>query len=132
MDWSEVDSEIQALAAKLSNPPDIIIGIVRGGLIPARLLAKYLNAKDMYCLTVTKQAEERLVTSEIKADLAGKNILLVDDVLESGKSLIAAKEYLEKLGAKVETASIYFQPQTQIKPDYYIAERSEVPIFPWD
>ncbi|MBW3568905.1 phosphoribosyltransferase domain-containing protein [Candidatus Parcubacteria bacterium] len=132
MNWYEVDNELKLLASKCSKKPDIIIGIVRGGLIPARLLAKHLGIKDMYCLTVKKYGDERLVTNEINENLAGKHILLVEDVLESGTSLIAAKEYLESCGANVETASMYWQPHTKIQPDYYVAERTEVPVFPWD
>lgn len=132
MEWSEVDKQIQLLASKCTKKPDVIVGLVRGGVIPARLLAKYLGIKEMYCITVSKHGDERSVTTEINENLAGKMILLVEDVIETGASLIAAKEYLDMLGAKVKTASIYFQPQTKIIPDYYFAEIDEVPIFPWE
>lgn len=83
-------------------------------------------------MTVEKQGDRRLVKSEITSDLRGKNVLLVEDVLESGTSLIAARDYLEAVGAHVSTASLYIQPQAKVIPDYYIAERQAVPVFPWD
>lgn len=132
MDWFEVDKKIKILASKCTIKPDVIIGLVRGGIVPARLLAKYLGVNGMYCITVAKHGDERLITTWINEKLNDKNILLVEDVLESGASLITAKKYLEGLGAKVKTASIYIQPQTKIIPDYYIAKTKEVPTFPWD
>ena len=132
MDWQELETEIYKLTLKISKKPDIVIPIVRGGLIPGRLLAKYLGIKDMYAITVKKLNSERKVTSAISEILDDKNILLVEDVLETGTSMIAAKDYLTAKGAIVQTAALYFLPETKIKPDYYISEKPTVPTFPWD
>lgn len=132
MNWQNVDDEIKQLKFKIAKKPDIIVGIVRGGLIPARLLAKYLDVSEMYALTVKKVGDDRLVTSEISEDITGRSILLVEDVLETGTSMIAAMKYLKSKGAIVKTASIYYQPQTKIVPDYYISDKDDVPTFPWD
>ena len=132
MTWQTLEEEIKNLLQKIEYAPDIIIGIVRGGVIPARLLSGLLKIKDMYCLTVKKIGEERKVTSEISEDLNGKRILLVEDMLETGKSLITARKYLESKGAQVKTASLYVTPISEVKPDYYLAEVKEVVQFPWD
>jgi len=132
MTWEELENEIQALASKISYTPDIIIGIVRGGLIPARLLSSSLKIKNMYCLTVKKYDIERKVTSEISEDLIGKKILLVEDMLETGKSLIVAKRYLETKGAIVQTGCLYIMPISEIEPDYYLKIIEEVAKFPWE
>ena len=120
------------LAAKVDFAADIIVGIVRGGLVPARLLSTELGVKDMYALTVKKVGEERKVMSEILEDLHGKKILLVEDMLETGKSLIVAKEYLESKGAEVKTACLYTMPQSEIVPDFSIRQIGEVVHFPWE
>ncbi len=132
MDWQELEAEISMLVSKISMKPDIVIPIVRGGLIPGRLLAKGLGIEDMHALTVKKLGSERNVTSVINEVLDGKNILLVEDVLETGTSMMAAKDYLMKKGAIVQTAALYFLPETKIKPDYYISEKPIVPSLPWD
>jgi hypoxanthine phosphoribosyltransferase len=119
-------------ASKISKKPDIVIPIVRGGLIPGRLLAKHLGIKDMYAITVKKLNSESKVSSAINEVLNSKNVLLVEDVLETGTSMMAAKDYLIAKGALVQTAALYFLPETKIKPDYYISEKPTVPIFPWD
>jgi len=100
--------------------------------MPAHLLAKYLDVNEMHGLTVKKTGQGRVIASEINEDLTDKNVLLVEDVLETGTSMMVALEYLKSKGANVRTASLYFQPQTKIIPDYYISEKDDVPIFPWD
>lgn len=132
MTWEELDKEITVLTSKIHDTPDIIIGIVRGGLIPARLLSSKLNVRDMYTLTVIKLGNKRKVTSEISEDLKGKKIILVEDVLETGRSLIVAKNYLETKGAIVKTACLYTMPISELKPNYYVKEIKELVRFPWE
>jgi len=132
MDWKTFETEIQSLSKKIDYKPDTIIGITRGGIIPARLLSSYLQIKDMRCLSVHKVEEERKVITEILDDLDNKNILLVEDMLETGRSIIVAKEYLESKGAKVKTACLYTMSMSEIKPDFHIREVQTVEKFPWE
>jgi hypothetical protein len=53
-------------------------------------------------------------------------------MLEAGKSLIVAKEYLANKGADVKTACLYTMPISEIKPDFYIREVNDVIKFPWE
>src|SRR5437016_5196221 len=132
MTWDNFQAEINSLSIKVNYTPDIIVGVVRGGIIPARLLSSYLNVKDMYCITVKKVGNERKVTNEILENIKGKQILLVEDMLETGKSLRAAKKYLEEKEAIVKTACLYTLPLSEIKPDYVLREVKEVITFPWE
>src|SRR3989338_2737349 len=101
MDWELFIREIEALSEKVDFRPDIIIGIARGGVIPARLLSTHLQVKEMHCLTVKKISGGRKIATEILENLEHKKVLLIEDMLESGKSLEAAKGYLESKGAEV-------------------------------
>ena len=132
MDWQKVDAEIDKLSSMIQLKPDIIVVVVRGGLIPGRLLAKKLGVREMYALTIKKEASERTISSSINENVEGKNILLVEDALETGASMMVSKQYLETLGATVQTAALYFQPRTKVIPDYTISEVENIPTFPWD
>ncbi|KKR27625.1 MAG: Phosphoribosyltransferase [candidate division CPR2 bacterium GW2011_GWD1_39_7] len=132
MTWQEFEEELNTLSQKIDFTPDIIVGIVRGGLVPARLLSKSLKVKDMYCLTVKKVGEERKVMSEIKEDFNNKNILLVEDMLETGRSLKVAEDYLLNKGANVKTVCFYVMSISEIKPDFYLKEVEVLPVFPWE
>jgi hypothetical protein len=132
MDWAKFEIELKNLSKKVDFVPDIIIGITRGGVIPARLLCTYLSVKEMYCISVNKVGEERKVITTIDGNLVGKIILLVEDMLETGRSLIVAKKYLETKGAKVKTACLYIMSVSEIRPDYYLKESKKIENFPWE
>jgi len=132
MDWKIFTGEIKSLSSIIDYKPDIIIGITRGGLIPARFLSTYLKVKKMYCISVVKNNETRSVVIEILEDIKGKNILLVEDILETGRSLIVVKDYLKNKGANVKTACLYTMPMSKINPDYYLKEIKLIQKFPWE
>ncbi|MBI2029108.1 phosphoribosyltransferase domain-containing protein [Candidatus Gottesmanbacteria bacterium] len=132
MNWVGFQKEIIDLSKKIDYSPDILVGIVRGGIVPARILSSLLKVGDMYCLTVKKIGNNRRITSIINEDINNKKVLLVEDILETGRSLITAKQYLENEGAIVKTACLYITNKSEIKPDYYLRKINEVVKFPWE
>lgn len=131
MKWEEFDTEIRELAGKIDYTPDVIVGVARGGVIPAAILSKLLKVKDMYIVKV-RHDENRTVMGDTVPDVSGKKVLLVEDMLETGKSLVVAKEYLERKGAEVKTVSLYTMPITESQPDFSLRQVSEVALFPWE
>ncbi len=132
MNWDEFDKEVRELGRRIDYTPDAVIGIARGGVVPAVLLSKFLKVKDMYVLKVRREGTERRIMAEIVPDVGGMRVLLVEDMLETGKSLVVAKEYLEKKGAEVKTACLYTMPISEIRPDFSLREVAEVVPFPWE
>ncbi|MBU6323087.1 MAG: hypothetical protein KGI41_00845 [Patescibacteria group bacterium] len=132
MNWHELDAEVRELSGKLTERPDAIVAIVRGGLVPARLLATLLGVAELYCLTVVKDGDGRALTTDITANLEGKSVLLVEDAVESGKSLAAAEYYLEDRGASVTTACLYARAGAKHVPDHYLKTVDAIPEFPWE
>ena len=132
MTWDELESEAKILVAKITDPPDLVIGIARGGVIPAVLLSNLLNVKDLLVLKVRKEGDGRKVVAEVVADVTNKKVLLVEDMLETGQSMVVAKAYLESKGASVKTVCLYTMPITEIPPDFFIREVQEVQEFPWE
>ncbi|MCK5234489.1 MAG: hypothetical protein KAJ20_00405 [Candidatus Aenigmarchaeota archaeon] len=135
MDYVTFEDGICRLSRKIGESgyePDMIIGILRGGAIPARYLSTALDVKKMSAIEVVKDGEGRRVVAAPTYDLDGLEILLVEDMLESGKSLDVGEKYLESKGAIVTTACFYIMPQTVIKPDFYLEEIEDVVNFPWE
>lgn len=132
MKWEDFEREMLKLSAIIDFKPDYIVGIVRGGLVPARKLSGLLSVKQMFCLNVDKKDQDRVVNSDISYDLHNKRILLVEDMLETGDSLMVAKEWIEKRGAMVKTACLYTMPITKHTPDYYLAQVQSIVSFPWE
>lgn len=138
MNFSDVLIQTEALAKKVTDSgykPDYLVGLARGGWIPTRLLSKSLEVKEL--LSVGMRYADSTRTALIAYSLpspmpTGRKLLLVEDCLESGKSLIAAKRLLESAGNEVRTASIYVTDKTQSAPDYFVEHVSTPPKFPWE
>ncbi len=132
MNWIELESEIKKLAQLINFTPTLVVGIARGGLIPALLLSKELKITRIHCLTVKKFGNERKVLTQITEPLKGEQILLIEDMLESGGSLQAAREYLEATGADVSTCCLYTLPTTAVQPDFSLQVLDSIVEFPWE
>jgi len=72
------------LARMIDYAPDIVVGIARGGVIPAALLSKALGVKDMFTLKLERENDRR-ISADALPDISGKKILLVEDMLETGR-----------------------------------------------
>ena len=119
--------------------PDIIVGIARGGWIPARLLADFYgnrrtaNIKIEFYDNTSRATENPVITQEISENVKDKTILIVDDVADSGKSLLAAVDHIKEMGAKeIRTSTLYYKRHSIIKPDYYIKETQSWIVYPWE
>jgi len=119
--------------------PDIIVGIARGGWIPARLLAAFYgnrrtaNIKIEFYNNTTRATDNPIITQEISEKVEDKIVLIVDDVADSGKSLMAAIEHIKEMGAKeIKTATLYYKKHSIIKPEYYIKETKAWIVYPWE
>lgn len=79
----------------IENP--IIVSPDEGGKIRAKKIADLLNLQ-MLCLKKTRDRETGLVSIEEKLDLAvhGKDAILIDDMISTGKSIVKACEVLKK------------------------------------
>ena len=74
--------------------PDIILGIARGGLVPARMVCDLLLRNDLLSITTqhwgiaTNMGKARIILSlPQEADISGKRVLVVDDVADTGDSI---------------------------------------------
>lgn len=130
--WEKVEQELLLLAEKIDYRPDLMVGVSRGGLVPAAILSKRFGVEEVQALKVKRTNGERKLLTLLDIDLRGKKILLVDDMAETGKTLKAAKQYLELKGAIVKSACLYTMPITTISPDYFLKMVEEVRKFPWD
>ncbi len=140
--WNQIYDMLLSQAAKIhaaDYKPDVVVGIIRGGLIPARILTDLLEAPLLATIQIefytdiaqTKQAPT--VKQALTVSVGGKKVLLVDDIADSGKSLELAKNYLQqRSAAEVKTTTLYFKPQSIIEPDFYEKQTSSWIVFPWE
>ncbi len=140
LNWEATLHYCEELAASAKRfKPDMIVGLSRGGLVPARILSDIMEVHDIGILGVSfykgigKTAESPRITQELTMDVKGKRILIVDDVADTGKSLLVAKDYLMRKGAKeIKVATLHFKPRSEFKPDYYAETTSAWVVYPWE
>lgn len=140
--WNQIYAMLLRQARKIRQSrfePNIIVGVTRGGWIPARVLSDLLEIFDLatlggeFYLGVTKTRKEPVLTQSVSGIVAGKNALVVDDVADSGKSLQLVREHILQQGAReVRIATLYCKPFSVTKPEYYESETHGWVVFPWE
>lgn len=94
--WNDVQRQTQELVRQMwldGWVPDYVVGITRGGLTPANLISQYLGC-PMHTLQVQlRDGGEQESNLWMAADaFAGKSILIVDDINDSGATLSWIKQ----------------------------------------
>lgn len=140
--WDEIYRLLLNLAEKIREAnfkPNIIVGISRGGWPPARIMSDLLenpeiaNVKAEFYLSVAKTRSEPVITQPVSVSVRGKEVLIVDDVADTGKSLRLVRSHIKEQGAtRVKIATIYYKPWSVVTPDWYERETSCWIIFPWE
>ena len=140
--WDQVYDMLIELARRVKDSgfrPDLIIGVSRGGWAPARIMSDLLeNANTAsirieFYLAPGVTARKPVISQAIMVPVKGVNVLVVDDVSDTGESLKVAVEHLDVCGAKaIKTATLYYKPQSIFKPNFFIVETDQWIIFPWE
>lgn len=89
--WSQMLNHTQDIVRQIHQDgwqPDYVVGLTRGGLVPANLISQYLDV-PMETLKVSLRHGESCESNLWMAEdaYAGKNILIVDDINDSGATL---------------------------------------------
>ena len=144
--WEDVVCWCKELAKKIRDSgfkPDVVVAIARGGFAPARLLCDYLDVVDLLSIKVEhwietgKHKEEATIKYPFNYDFSGKRVLIVDDIADTGKSIIVAKKHIQEVcrPSELRVATMQLIPSTSlIVPDYYVDEVKEWTwyMYPWN
>lgn len=142
VDWDFIYEALFEIAEKVQRSGidvRVIIGILRGGWVPARVLSDLLSVSEVGALEIKfyrgvgERWERPVVTQPLLVNARGKEVLIIDDVADTGKSLQTAVNFVSMYGAKVVyTATIFVKPWSTIKPDFFVAETDKWVVFPWE
>ncbi len=140
--WMDVQRLSEKLADQIAESgfrPDIIVAVSRGGFDPARILSDELNIRSLaslqviYYAGVNEKNDKPQVKYPLNADIAGLNVLVVDDVADSGSSLKVVKDYVDSLGpGEVRIATLHHKPWSRFEPDFYAESADKWIIYPWE
>ena len=160
--WKDVQGAVLDIARQLTASnwrPDYIVGITRGGLIPANLLSQYTGIK-MHTLNVSlrdgNESESNCWMSEDAFGYnredgvpAAKNILIVDDINDEGNTIAWIKQDWQSSclpndarwehvwGQNVRIATLTNNLSSKEDVDYSVWEVNKAEedcwlVFPWE
>jgi hypoxanthine phosphoribosyltransferase len=140
--WNQIYEMLLCQAQKIKTQnykPDLIVAIARGGVVPARILSDLLEIPSIsfiqieFYTNINQTLQEPTLKQTLTTNVAGKKILLIDDISDTGKSLKLAKTHLQTQGAiEIKTATLYEKPQSVTTPDFYEKQTTDWVVFPWD
>ncbi len=132
--WEQLHRDSKALAWRLLGQGEWkgIVAITRGGLVPAAVMARELDIHmvDTICIS-SYQWQERGEVNILKGfEGDGDHWLLVDDLVDTGKTAGVAREMVPK----AHFATVYAKPAGRPLVDTFITEVSQDTwiLFPWD
>ncbi|MFC1487777.1 phosphoribosyltransferase [Thermoproteota archaeon] len=140
--WKKIHRSIFELSVQIEKSnfkPDIIVGMSRGGWVPARIISDCLGNPNLANVSVEfyenlgETKSEPMIKQPISISVRNKKILLVDDVVDTGKSVKLVETHLRNNGASsIKIASVYYKPWSIVIPEYYQKETQLWIIFPWE
>jgi len=140
--WDQIHRDARALAWRLDGqgPFDgawkAIVAITRGGMAPAMIIARELDVRTVDTISVKSydhqtQADAKVLKSpDLELVGNGEGILIIDDLVDTGKTLKVVRDLLPK----AHFATVYAKPKGRPMVDSFITEVSQDTwiFFPWD
>lgn len=125
-----------------SFEPDIIVALARGGWFAGRCLCDFIGLDDLaslkmehYVGTAEKAGEPQVRYPMPEGSVEGKDVLIIDDIADTGGSIRRAKEYVtDRNPGEVRTATLQLLGTSEFEPDF-VGERLEEwawVVYPWN
>lgn len=139
LSWEMFGELCRALALKVAREyrPEAVVGIARAGAIPGAVIASILRV-DFYSMRISRkegaeQVRERpAVLSAAPSEVAGKRVLIVDEIATSGDTLRLALAAVRDVNPAEVRSATNFARSRGYKPDYFGLETDATVIYPWD
>jgi len=141
--WMDVERLVGMLLRALPRDYDAILVVARGGMVPACLISERTGVRNILCAAVVLYDDAQRLLPEPAfvqfpddRHLEGRRILVVDDVWDSGSTIVAVRDRLRKAGARVEVCVLHYKPGRNRypgdRPDYHAEETDRWIVYPWD
>lgn len=141
--WEDLERLVAELADRLvaGPPPDVVLAISRGGLVPAGMIGYRLGWRDMLLAAVVVYDDEQGFRGhaeflQFPADehLRGKRVVIIDEVWDSGTTIAAVSERVKAAGGFPITAVLHYKPKrsrVDLVPDHFVVETDAWVVYPF-
>lgn len=133
-----VDAKKMAKQIKDEFDPEVILAVARGGLTLGHSLAVALENRNLFTLnSIHYEDTNKLDTIQIfnVPDLSRyTKILLVDDIIDSGESMVEIKRELLKRypNLDIKIATVFYKEKALLLPEFKVKEAHDWVEFFWD
>jgi xanthine phosphoribosyltransferase len=135
--YNEFRDDLKSLIQKIDKEFDVIIAISRGGLSMGQMLGEFYNIREVYAINTIGYEESRKL-DEVKIFNMPilnnpKRVLIVDDIVDSGDTLVEVLHCLESTYPEVNflTASLFYKSSASIEPTWWVKEAQAWIEFFW-
>ena len=122
--------------------PDVVVALARGGWFAGRVICDFLGLDDLtslkmehYVGTAQKSGEPTVRYPMPEGSVEGKDVLIMDDIADTGGSIRRAHEYVtQRDPGEVRTATLQLLGTSEFRPDF-VGERLEEwawVVYPWN
>lgn len=142
--WEESARLARVLAGLLkrerSKRPDLVIAIGRGGYVPARVVCDELLTTHLTSIRIEHwgpaayRKEDALVKYPLACSVEGTDLLVIDDVTDTGETLSTAVSYLhQQRPGRIRTGVLHHKISSGFTPDFYAELVTDWRwiIYPW-
>ncbi|WP_266075252.1 phosphoribosyltransferase [Haladaptatus caseinilyticus] len=122
--------------------PDVIVALARGGWFAGRCICDFLGLDDLtslkmehYVGTAQKTGEPEVRYPMPEGSVEGKDVLIIDDIADTGGSIKHAEEYVtDRDAGEVRTATLQLLQTSEFEPDYVGEQLEEWAwiVYPWN
>ncbi|NPA55638.1 MAG: phosphoribosyltransferase [Epsilonproteobacteria bacterium] len=136
--YEEFTKDIELLLNQINYTPDCIVPIARGGLTIAHFLAEGLQIREVFSISSIHYEGDRKLDYFIISNIPNlsnyKSILLVDDISDSGETLMEVQRKLYDLYPHIEikTLTIFYKPTSLVIPHFKLKIATEWIKFFWE
>ncbi|MCD8477865.1 MAG: phosphoribosyltransferase [Sulfurospirillum sp.] len=137
--YEEFKVDVNHLAKEIKPyAPDVILAVARGGMTLGHFLSEALEMRALYSInSIHYEETHKLDTINIFniPDLSkAKRVVIVDDIIDSGETMIEIKRVLGAQYPEVDlkVASVFYKEKALLRPDFSAREATEWIEFFWD
>ena len=149
LSWLEFEKIIQQTVKEIHQAKikyDVIMGISRGGLVPAVVLSHRLAVKNFQIAKIVSYKSDEVSSGKVKPKIdyldykklkSGQRILIADDIADTGETLAVMMQQLKRhskakfdIFVVTKSAKLRLPPNLKLK---FIGKISKQwVVFPWE
>ncbi len=135
--YEEFLEDLKILTQKIDQDFDAILGIARGGLSMAQMLGEYYDLREVYSINTigyeNTRKNDTVKVFNIPDLKEAKKVLIVDDIVDSGDTLVEVLAVLDKKYPNITfvTATLFYKKTAKVAPVWYVKEPESWIEFFW-